>query len=126
MLSGTDSSAREPSTISPGSDPFGEAKQVPHAEIAAEVGVTETVVRSRLFRTHKTFRARLVALRVLTLLLPLVAILCVPLDAAPAPDPPTQPAEPAPSVRCESVWVAGAPISEKSSLTVKRNCLLSD
>jgi DNA-directed RNA polymerase specialized sigma24 family protein len=106
---------------------WGEAEQVPHAEIAAEVGVTETVVRSRLFRMRKTFRARLVALGLLTLLLLLVAVLYVPLDAAPAPAPPTQPAEPAsPPARCEPVWDAGRPISEKSSSPVKRNRALSD
>lgn len=44
---------------------FGEADEVPHAEIAAELGVTRTVVDNRLYRMRARFRARLGALGML-------------------------------------------------------------
>ena len=44
---------------------WGEAEEVPHAEIAAEIGVTTTVVDNRLFRMRARFRARLAALGML-------------------------------------------------------------
>jgi DNA-directed RNA polymerase specialized sigma24 family protein len=47
----------------------GEADEVPHREIAAEIGVTPSVVRGRLFRMRAKFRARLAALGMLALLL---------------------------------------------------------
>jgi DNA-directed RNA polymerase specialized sigma24 family protein len=40
----------------------GEADEVPHKEIAAEIGVSRKVVDKRLFRMRATFRARLAAL----------------------------------------------------------------
>ena len=44
----------------------GEADGVPHAQIAAEIGVRTTVVRDRLFRMRARFRVRLAALGMLT------------------------------------------------------------
>ncbi len=48
----------------------GEADEVPHEEIAAEIGVSTTVVHNRLFRMRAKFRARLAALGMLGVLLP--------------------------------------------------------
>jgi DNA-directed RNA polymerase specialized sigma24 family protein len=44
---------------------WGEAEEVPHAEIAAEIGVTTTVVDNRLSRMRARFRARLAVLGML-------------------------------------------------------------
>lgn len=40
---------------------WGEADKVPHKEIAAEIGVSKSVVRNRLFRMRARFQARLAA-----------------------------------------------------------------
>jgi hypothetical protein len=59
---------------------------VPHDEIAAEIGVSTTVVHNRLFRMRAKFRARLAVLGMLILLLLLFALLSpVGEMAAPAP-----------------------------------------
>jgi hypothetical protein len=66
----------------------GEADEVPHEEIAAEIGVSTSVVRGRLFRMRARFRARLAMLGMLILLLLLFALLSpVSNVAAPAPAP---------------------------------------
>jgi hypothetical protein len=66
----------------------GEADEVPHEEIAAEIGVSTSVVRGRLFRMRARFRAGLAVLGMLFLLLVLFALLSpVSEVAAPAPAP---------------------------------------
>jgi DNA-directed RNA polymerase specialized sigma24 family protein len=52
-----------------------EADEVPHKEIAAEIGVATSVVHGRLFRMRAKFRSRLAALGMLVLLLLLAALL---------------------------------------------------
>jgi DNA-directed RNA polymerase specialized sigma24 family protein len=47
----------------------GEADEVRHEEIAAEIGVRTSVVRNRLYRMRSKFRTRLVALGMLSLVL---------------------------------------------------------
>ena len=97
---------------------WGEADGAPHAEIAAELGVTETVVKNRLFRMRATFRARLAALG-LTFVLLLVAAALSPVGgggvAASNPSA-QQPVEPAPPVRPVPGDDAGAPRSENRHL----------
>ncbi len=56
----------------------GEADGVPHAEIAAEIGVSKTVVHNRLSRMRARFRARLAALGMLALALLLLFALLSP------------------------------------------------
>jgi DNA-directed RNA polymerase specialized sigma24 family protein len=51
------------------------ADEVPHEEIAAEIGVATSVVHGRLFRMRAKFRARLAALGMLIFLLLLAALL---------------------------------------------------
>jgi DNA-directed RNA polymerase specialized sigma24 family protein len=73
-----------------------EADGVPHADIAAELGVTQTVVDNRLSRMRARFRARLAALGLLTLVLLLMAALMAPVADVAAPAPQVEPsAEPA-------------------------------
>ncbi len=66
----------------------GEADEVPHADLAAELGVSTTVVHNRLFRMRAKFRARLAALGMLTLMLLLLGVLLSPVDEVAAPAPP--------------------------------------
>jgi DNA-directed RNA polymerase specialized sigma24 family protein len=70
----------------------GEADGVPHDEIAAEIGVSTTVVHNRLSRMRAKFRARLAALGMLALaLLILFALLSPgPKVVASAPPPPSE------------------------------------
>jgi DNA-directed RNA polymerase specialized sigma24 family protein len=75
----------------------GEADEVPHEEIAAEIGVSTSVVRGRLFRMRARFRARLAALGMLILLLLLVALLSHPVSEVAAPAPKTMENRPRPS-----------------------------
>jgi DNA-directed RNA polymerase specialized sigma24 family protein len=107
---------------------WAEAEGVPHAEIAAELGVTETIVDNRLSRMRKTFRARLAALGMLPLLLLLVGALLAPAGgpvAAPAPEP--EPVAPTPAVDCEPSEDAGfGDGEEKSTPTVRGICPLPD
>ena len=86
----------------------GIADEVPHAEIAAELGVTTTVVHNRLFRMRATFRARLVALGMLTLVLLLGALLAPETEVA-APAPRATPEQPAPPASRVSAWDGGTP-----------------
>jgi DNA-directed RNA polymerase specialized sigma24 family protein len=67
---------------------WGEAEDVPHDEIAAEIGVSRKVVDKRLFRMRALFRARLAALGILPLMLLLLGVLLAPVGdtAAPARD----------------------------------------
>jgi DNA-directed RNA polymerase specialized sigma24 family protein len=106
---------------------WGEAEGVPHAEIAAELGVSETVVDNRLFRMRATFHARLAALGMLTVMLLLLGVLFAPRNdvAAPASSPPP-PMESVPEERCPPGWDAGTPISTDASKTVRGKCVLSD
>jgi DNA-directed RNA polymerase specialized sigma24 family protein len=73
---------------------WGEAEQVPHAEIAAEIGVTTTVVDNRLSGMRARFRARLAALGILTLLLLLLAVLHARSGEVAGPAPRTKPPAP--------------------------------
>jgi hypothetical protein len=101
---------------------WGEAEQVPHAEIAAEIGVTETVVDNRLYRMRRTFRARLAALGLLTLLLLLVAVLAAPVGGVSAPAPRGEPTERVAPVRSVPAPDAGTPRdSGNSSFSVRGN-----
>ncbi len=73
---------------------WGEAEGVPHEEIAAEIGVTRTVVDNRLCRMRVSFRARLAALGLLTLPLLLLAILQAAfVEGVSHPAPQTMPTE---------------------------------
>jgi DNA-directed RNA polymerase specialized sigma24 family protein len=56
----------------------GVADEVPHEEIAADIGVSTTVVHNRLSRMRSTFRARLAALGMLTLMVLFVSALLWP------------------------------------------------
>jgi DNA-directed RNA polymerase specialized sigma24 family protein len=107
---------------------WGEAEDVPHEEIAAEIGVTRSVVRNRLFRMRATFRAKLGALGLLALLL-FLFVLPVPVhhEEVGAPAPQTKPPEPTPPVRCVPARDAGADQpSQKSSSAVRPNCVIPD
>jgi DNA-directed RNA polymerase specialized sigma24 family protein len=53
----------------------GVADEVPREEIAEEIGVSPTVVRNRLYRMRATFRARLAALGMLSVMLLLLCAL---------------------------------------------------
>jgi DNA-directed RNA polymerase specialized sigma24 family protein len=70
----------------------GEADEVPHGELAEELGVTQTIVDNRLYRMRVRFRTRLAALGMLMLIL-LVSILVETMFAgaisvgAPQPEP---------------------------------------
>jgi DNA-directed RNA polymerase specialized sigma24 family protein len=76
-----------------------EADEVPREEIAAELGLTKTIVRKRLFRVRAKFRARLTALGMLVLLmLLLVASVVGSVGGVATPPPQTQPPEPPPDV----------------------------
>jgi DNA-directed RNA polymerase specialized sigma24 family protein len=103
-----------------------EADQVPHAEIAAEVGVSQTTVDNRLSRMRRTFRARLKALGLLAILL-LMVVLELPAGVVSRPAPESHAAEPVPSARCMPGSDAGAPSgSEKSTSSVRENRALCD
>jgi len=86
----------------------GEADEVPHAEIAAEIGVSTTVVDNRLSRMRAKFRARLAALGMLTLLVLLFALPSPVADVA-APAPEVMPAKPPPPACSISSRDAGTP-----------------
>jgi DNA-directed RNA polymerase specialized sigma24 family protein len=88
----------------------GIADEVPHAEIAAELGVTTTVIHNRLFRMRATFRARLVALGMLTLVLLLSGALLAPETEVAAPAPRTTPEQPAPPASSVPAWDGGTPL----------------
>jgi DNA-directed RNA polymerase specialized sigma24 family protein len=106
---------------------WGEADDVPHAETAAELGVSESVVKNRLFRMRATFYARLAALGMLPVLLLLLGLLWAPTAKVSAPPPPEpRPVESAPEEHCPPGWDAGTPISNNSFPTVRRNCALPD
>jgi DNA-directed RNA polymerase specialized sigma24 family protein len=72
------------------------ADEVPQAETAAELGITESCVSNRLFRMRTRFRTRLAALGMLTLILMLLPLVQVPFLALLA-RPGTNVAAPAPS-----------------------------
>lgn len=88
---------------------WGEAEEVRHAEIAAELGVTESIVRNRLFRMRLTFRTKFTALGMLVLVLALLllAVLWSPSSNVAAP-----PQE-------QHRWDGGAPNSRDSSSPVR-------
>ena len=98
---------------------------VPHAEIAAELGVNETVVNNRLARARATFRAKLAALGMLLLTVALLIVFALPMGevTAPAPAPPP---EPAPSARCMPGWDGGPCPPPDLSAPVRENRDLSD
>jgi DNA-directed RNA polymerase specialized sigma24 family protein len=77
---------------------WGEADGVPHAELAAELGVSETVVKNRLFRMRAKFRTKLASLGLLILLLLLTVALLASLVGGTGRAPQTQPVGPAPAV----------------------------
>jgi hypothetical protein len=102
-----------------------EADEVPHAETAAELGVSETVVRGRLFRLRAIFRARCASLGLLTLMLLLVlALLASVGGTGRAPQP--EPVEPVPPVRALPRPDPVAPSATNSTAPVKRNRALAD
>lgn len=105
---------------------WGEAEEVPYKEIAAEVGVSDEVVRKRLLRMRTKFRTRLASLGMLVIVLLILMALLVPLIEVAAPAPDTRSPEPPPSARCVPRWDGGPPIVEKSSFGVSGNCALSD
>jgi DNA-directed RNA polymerase specialized sigma24 family protein len=106
---------------------WGKAEGVPHEEIAAELGVSTTVVDNRLSRMRATFHARLAALGMLVFLLVFLHIMLKPVgDVATPPPPPPRPVESAPDDRCPPWWDAGAPISRNSPSAIRGNCPLPD
>jgi DNA-directed RNA polymerase specialized sigma24 family protein len=56
----------------------GEADEVPHEQIAAEIGVSTTVVDNRLYRMRSKFFARLAALGMLSVVVLLLGVLVWP------------------------------------------------
>ena len=93
----------------------GEAEQVPHREIAEEIGVSTTVVDNRLFRMRARFRARLTALGMLAVLLLLITgVLLMPLAEVAAPAPPATSAQPHPAVSSLVAWDGGLPPSSEN------------
>ena len=80
---------------------WGEADRVQHAEIAAELGIGEVALRSRLFRMRAKFRAKLAALGMLALALLLLTGLLAPSRKVAGPVS-TKGREPTPSAR--SSW----------------------
>lgn len=104
---------------------WGQAEEVPHEEIAAEIGISTTAVDNRLSRMRARFRARLVALGMLPVLLLLLAALLTPVVEVGAPAPSPKPVEIQP--RCIPAWDAGAgDASEKSTSPIRGNCALPD
>jgi DNA-directed RNA polymerase specialized sigma24 family protein len=95
----------------------GEADEVPHREIAAEIGVSPSVVRGRLFRMRARFRARLAALGMLTLLLLLLFALLSPVGEVAAPAPVTTPEEAAAPACSVRAWDGGAPPLSENRLS---------
>jgi DNA-directed RNA polymerase specialized sigma24 family protein len=86
------------------------ADEVPQADTAAELGITENAVKKRLVRMRARFRARLVTLGMLTLMmLLLLSSLVGSVGGVAAPAPPTQTTEETPSVRAERAADASAP-----------------
>src|SRR5260370_28997645 len=85
---------------------WGQAEEVPHEEIAAEIGISTTAVDNRLSRMRARFRARLVPLRMVPVLLLLLAALLTPVVevGAPAPSPKRLEIQ----TRCIPAWDAGA------------------
>ena len=86
---------------------------MPQAEIAAEIGVPESVVRERLYRMRAKFRAKLAALGMLgvvMILLPAAFLSLVIEVSAPPP-----PIHPLPSASSVSAWDAGPPFPENRS-----------
>ncbi len=82
---------------------MGEADGVSHAELARELGLSETVVDNRLFRMRARFRARLAALGILTLLVLVYCAVLAPVADVAAPRPPNLP-DAAPDA---AAWEAG-------------------
>ncbi len=109
---------------------WGEAEEVPHAETAAELGISEGLVRKRLFRMRQKFRARIASLGLLTLVLLLfLSSLLTSVGSVSAPNPgtPAPEVDPQPPARCLPVPDAGLEAGrEKSTGGVERNRALSD
>jgi hypothetical protein len=104
---------------------WGEAEDVPQEEIAAEIGISTIAVDNRLSRMRARFRARLAALGMLPVLLLLLAALPAPVVEVGPPAPQTKAVELRP--RCIPAWGAGAAdASQKSTSTVRGNCVIPD
>jgi DNA-directed RNA polymerase specialized sigma24 family protein len=88
---------------------LGEADGVPHAEIAAEIGVSENTVDCRLFRMRRKFRARLAALGMLGLVLLVLSALMAPSRKVAAPYMETSPAKTPSTVNSVPLWDGGPP-----------------
>ncbi|MDP9037240.1 MAG: sigma-70 family RNA polymerase sigma factor [Myxococcota bacterium] len=102
---------------------WGEAEHVPHAQIAAELGITEAAVRKRLFRIRAKFRAQLAALGMLTVALLVVGLLAQPRPLVRAPE---RPLEGTPSARGQPAWDAGTPPPDNSRAGAGRKDVLPD
>jgi DNA-directed RNA polymerase specialized sigma24 family protein len=86
------------------------ADEVPRADTAAELGITESAVWGRLSRMRARFRARLITLGMLTLMMLLLASSLVgSVGGVGAPAPQTQTTGEVPSVRVEPAVDASAP-----------------
>ena len=85
-----------------------EADRVPHGEVAAELGVSQTTIDNRLSRMRRRFRARLKALGLLAILL-LMVVLEMPAGVVSRPAPEFRAGGPAPSACCMPGSDAGAP-----------------
>ncbi len=72
---------------------WGEADEVPHEEIAAELGISLALVDTRLSRMRARFRARLAALGLLTLMLLVLALFSSSALEVASPAPQTIPDE---------------------------------
>jgi DNA-directed RNA polymerase specialized sigma24 family protein len=101
-----------------------EADEVPHAEIAAELGISETVVDNRLYRMRAKFRAKLITLGLLTLLMLLLAALASVGGTGRAPQ--MDPGEPTEPVRHLPESGAIAPPATNSTSPVRGNRALAD
>jgi hypothetical protein len=104
---------------------WGEAEDVPHAELAAELGVSETVIRGRLFRMRATFRAKFASLGMLTLLLLLLLAMLASVGGT-GRSPRKEPVEPAPPVRLLPERDGVAPPATNRMSPMGRNRALPD
>jgi DNA-directed RNA polymerase specialized sigma24 family protein len=104
---------------------WGEAEEVPHAETASELGISETAVRGRLFRMRVAFRAKLASLGLLTFVLLLLLELLASVGGT-GRSPQEEPVDPAPPVRVLPGHGVVAPPATNSTAPVKRNRVLPD
>ncbi len=93
----------------------GEMDGVSHKELAAELGLSPSIIKGRLFRMRAKFRAKLAMLGMLTILLLLFAALSPVGDVA-APSPQTAPPEQVQPACADPAWDGGTPSCAENRL----------